>query len=121
VRVVLPEKGFPRDGWLTRAEAAKLLWTCWQYRETQTVHIGPLKGQKIETGKRPLRHIARFILIGLYTGTRAGAIASASPYRTEGKSFVNLDSGIFYRLAIGKRATMKRQPPVPLPSRLLVT
>jgi hypothetical protein len=27
--------------------------------------------------------------------------------------------GVFYRLAIGKRATNKRQPPVPLPPELL--
>jgi hypothetical protein len=46
VRVVLPEKGLPRERWLTRSEAAKLLWTCWRYRETQTVHIGRLKGKK---------------------------------------------------------------------------
>jgi hypothetical protein len=96
-----------------------LLWTCWRYRETQTVHIGNLKGQKLETNKRPLRHVARFILIGLYTGTRAGAIATASPYRAAGKSFVDLDAGIFNRLAVGKRASTKRQTPVPLPRRLL--
>jgi integrase len=119
VRVVLPEKGLPRERWLSRAEAAKLLWTCWRYRETQTQHIGKLKGQKIETDKRPLRHVARFILIGLYTGTRAGAIATASPFRAEGKSFVDLNTGIFNRLAIGKRASTKRQTPVPLPRRLL--
>lgn len=92
-----------------------MLWMCWRYRETQTIHVGPLKGQKIETDKRPLRHVARFILIGLYTGTRAGAIASASPFRAPGKSFVDLDGGIFYRLAIGRRATTKHQTPVPLP------
>jgi integrase len=120
VKVVLPEKGLPRERWLNRSEAAKLLWTCWRYRETQTVHIGKLKGQKIETNKRPLRHVARFILIGLYTGTRAGAIATASPFRAEGKSFVDLETGIFNRLAVGKRATTKRQTPVPLPKRLLV-
>lgn len=119
IRVVLPPKGPARERWLTRDEAAKLLWTCWRYRETQTVHRGMLKGQKIETDKRPLRHVARFILIGLYTGTRAGAIATASPFKQEGKSFVDLDGGIFYRLAQGKRGTNKRQPPVPLPSRLL--
>lgn len=119
VRVVLPEKGLPRERWLTRSEATLLVWTCWRYRETQTVHVGSLKGTKVETDKRPLRHVARFILIGLYTGTRAGAIASASPFREPGKSFVDLDSGIFYRLAIGKRATTKRQTPVLLPSRLL--
>src|ERR1700722_19505008 len=119
VRVVLPEKGLPRERWPTRSEAAKLLWTCWRYRETQTVHIGNLKGQKIETDKRPLRHVARFILIGLYTGTRAGAIATASPYRAVGKSFVDLDTGIFNRLAVGKRASTKRQTPVTLPRQLL--
>lgn len=78
-----------------------------------------MKGQKVETGKRPLRHVARFILVGLYTGSRAGAIAAASPLKPAGRSFVDLDSGIFYRLPVGKRATMKRQPPVPLPPRLL--
>jgi integrase len=119
VRVVLPEKGLPRERWLTRSEAAKFLWACWRYRETQTVHVGPLKGRKIETDKRPLRHVARFALIGLYTGTRAGAIATASPFRAEGKSFVDLESGIFNRLAIGKRASTKRQTPGPLPDRLL--
>jgi integrase len=119
VRVTLPPKGAPRDRWLTRDEAAKLLWACWRYREQQTVHRGRLKGQQIETDRRPLRHLARFILIGLYTGTRASAIASASPYREVGHSFVDLDHGIFYRLAIGRRATNKRQSPAPIPPRLL--
>lgn len=119
VHVTLPEKGLPRDRWLTRAEAARLLWTCWRAREIQTAHRGPLKGQKIETDKRPLRHLARFILIALYTGTRAGAVATASPTAADGRSYVDLERGIFYRLAQGKRATNKRQPPVPIPPRLL--
>jgi integrase len=119
VRVALPAKGPGRDRWLSRSEAAALLWACWRYREVQTRHRGPLKNQKIETGKRPLRHIARFILIGLYTGTRAGAIASASPYRDTGRSHVDLENGIFYRLAQGRRPTKKRQPPAPIPDRLL--
>lgn len=58
-------------------------------------------------------------MIGLYTGTRAGAIASASPERGDGRSFVDLNRGIYYRLAQGVLATNKRQPPVPLPPRLL--
>ncbi|MGY4319048.1 tyrosine-type recombinase/integrase [Bradyrhizobium sp. JR3.5] len=119
VRVALPAKGPGRERWLSRSEAAALLWACWRYREVQTRHRGPLKNQKIETGKRPLRHIARFILIGLYTGTRAGAIASASPYRDKGRSYVDLENGIFYRRAQGRRPTKKRQPPAPIPDRLL--
>jgi len=119
VRVTLPHKGLPRDRWLTRDEAARLVWACWRYREQQTVHRGRNKGQPVATEKRPLRHLARFILIGLYTGTRASAIASASPYRDTGHSFVDLDQGIYYRLAIGRRATNKRQSPAPIPPRLL--
>jgi integrase len=119
VRVSLPAKGAPRDRWLTRNEAAALIWHCWRYREKQTVHAGVLKGQMFTTDRRPLRHVARFILIGLYTGTRAGAIATASPYQEEGRSFVDLDRGIFYRNAIGRRVTNKRQTPAPVPPRLL--
>ncbi len=119
VRITLPPKGQPRDRWLTRDEAAALLWACWTAREVQTQHRGRQKGRKIVTDKRPLRHVARFILIALYTGTRASAVASASPVRAEGRSFVDLQKGMFYRLADGKRVTNKRQPPVPLPSNLL--
>jgi integrase len=119
VRVSLPPKGESRDRWLTRKEAAALIWHCWRHREKQTIHSGSSKGGAVSTNRRPLRHIARFILIGLYTGTRAGAIASASPYAEPGRSYVDLERGIFYRKAIGKRATKKRQPPAPIPPRLL--
>lgn len=119
VRVSLPQKSGPRDRWLTRSEAARLLWACWRYRETQTIHRGEQKGDLTATDRRPLRHVARFILLGLYTGTRAGAIAAASPYAASGRSYVDLDRGIFYRLPQGRRATKKRQPPAPLPQRLL--
>jgi integrase len=119
VRVALPPQGQARDRWLTRPEAAAILWACWRAREVQTIHLGKMKGQKIATEKRPLRHVARFILIGLYTGTRAGAIASASPVQAVGNSYVDLQRGIFYRLAQGHIQTKKRQTPVPLPPRLL--
>ncbi|EFI51319.1 tyrosine-type recombinase/integrase [Afipia sp. 1NLS2] len=114
INVWLPQKGEPRDRWLTRSEAAKLIWACWRHREVQTHN-----GKKVPTAKYTLRHVARFILIGLYTGTRAAAIAAASPYKAEGRSYVDLENGVFYRLKIGKRKTNKRQPPVALPSRLL--
>jgi integrase len=120
VRVSLPPKGEARDRWLTRKEAAALIWHCWRYREKQTIHSGKSKGTPVRTDRRPLRHIARFILLGLYTGTRAGAIASASPYAEPGRSYVDLERGIFYRKPIGKRATKKRQTPAPIPARLLV-
>jgi len=119
VKITLPPKGEPRDKWLTRADAAKLIWTCWRYREMQKMSRGPLKGQKVATGKRPLRHLARFILIGVYSGSRAGAIAAASPIPAVGRAFIDLDRGIYYRRRQGDAKTNKRQPPVPIPPRLL--
>jgi integrase len=119
VRVSLPPKGEAHDRWLNRKEAAALIWHCWRHREKQTIHAGSAKGRSVVTERRPLRHVARFILIGLYTGTRAGAIATASPYAEQGRSFVDLERGILYRKAIGKRATKKRQTPAPIPPRLL--
>jgi len=119
VRITLPKKGQRRERWLTRVEAAKLIWICWRAREVQTIHRGPSKGQKVVTNKRPLQHLARFILIGLYSGTRAGAIASASPIAAIGRSYVDLDRGVYYRRPQGKLETNKRQPPMPIPPRLL--
>lgn len=119
VSVWLPEKGEARDRWLTRSEAAAMIWAAWRYREVQTIHVGPDKGKKVITDRRPLRHVARFLLIGCYTGTRAGAIASASKLRSIGKSYVDLERGMYYRKAIGKKTTNKRQPPAPIPPRLL--
>lgn len=119
VSVWLPEKGEARERWLTRSEAAAMIWAAWRYREVQTIHVGPDKGKKVVTDRRPLRHVARFLLIGCYTGTRAGAIASASKLRSIGKSYVDLERGMYYRKAIGKKTTNKRQPPAPIPPRLL--
>lgn len=119
VYVWLPPRGEPRTRWLTRNEAAKMIWTAYRYRELQTIHKGRRRGEPTSTEKRPLRHIARFLLVGCYTGTRASAIMSASITRQTGKSHVDLERGIYYRKPIGKKATKKRQPPAPLPDRLL--
>ena len=81
-------------------------------RETQTVHRGSRENQTVTTDRRPLQHVARFILMAVYTGTRSGAITSASISRGVGRSFVDLERGIYYRLAEGNRETKKRQPPI---------
>lgn len=119
VSVTLPARGDARTRWLTREEAAKLLWSAWRAREKQGRERGNKDADRLPTKRKTLQHVARFILIGLYTGSRAGAIATASWERGTGKSFIDLEAGIFYRHASGKRQTNKRQPPVPLPSRLL--
>jgi integrase len=110
VSVVLPNERLPRDRWLTRSEAARLVKVAWHYREVQ-------KGYP--TGRRSRQHIARFILVALYTGTRAGAVCGAAFERVSDGGYIDLDRGVFYRRPAGKRETKKRQPPVPLPPQLL--
>lgn len=95
VRVTLPAKGLPRDRWLTRDEAAALIWACWRSRETQPEFHGAYRGLKFKTKKKTAQHVARFILIALYTGTRAAAVAAASPFKTDGRAYVDLEQGMF--------------------------
>jgi integrase len=110
VSVVLPEKSAAREGWCTRAQVAKLIWTAWRYREIQD-------GKP--TNRRPWRHVAKFLLVTAYTGTRSGATCAAALEPTEGKGWIDMDRGIFYRRPAGERETKKRRPPVPIPHRLL--
>ncbi|MEM6381127.1 MAG: site-specific integrase [Pseudomonadota bacterium] len=108
--VRLPPKPAPRDRWLESGEAARLIWTAWRYREVQ-------KG--MTTQRRTRQHIARFAIVALYTGSRAGAICSASFERMPGRGYVDLESGLFYRRPEGEAETNKRKPTITLPRRLL--
>lgn len=119
IEVDLPPKGAPRVTWLTRSDVARLLWVCWRHGRTVRLPRGRERGKVVESEWHDLRHVARFILMGVYTGSRSGAIFSASIHAGANKSFVDLDSGIFYRLADGAAVTNKRQPPAPIPGRLL--
>lgn len=114
VEVWMPPKSPPRVVFLERDEAARLLWHCWRMREVQTHG-----DREVVTRKAPWRHLARFILVGLYTGTRAGSIASAGFERAPGVAWIDLEGGVFHRLPVGKVETAKRQPPARIPSRLL--
>jgi integrase len=89
--VVLPDKVEGRERWLTRSEAAQLLRTA-----------------------RRAPHLARFILLGLYTGSRSGVLLGLE------WSWVDLNSGTMRRRAPGKaESKTKRTPRVRLGSRIL--
>jgi len=107
----LPPAPKSRERYLTRDEAARLLWAAWRYR----------KATKLSTskGRHTLRHLARYILVGLYTGSRNGDICNAAVIPTIGRGYVDFDRGIFKRKPDNKEATSKQQPTIPLPSRLL--
>lgn len=110
VEVVLPPAGASANRWLTRAEAAALIRAAWRYRERQ---LG------VPTGRASRKHVARFILVALYTGSRAGAVCGAALDPTAGRGWIDTERGVFYRRPAGQRETKKRTPPVPLPPQLL--
>lgn len=99
-----------REEWLTRGEIARLVWTCWRACEVQGNN---------PTSKRTTRHLARFVLLAYYTASRPGAVLTASWHAAAGRSYLDLEHGVFYRLRAGARETAKRQPPVRLAPRLL--
>ena len=88
--VTLPRAPEPRDRWLTRNEAARLL-----------------------RAARRVQHLRRFVLLGLYTGTRFGALLSLE------WSWVDLERGVMRRRAPGEADSSKRRPPVRLSPRML--
>lgn len=90
VKVSLPPKGERRDRWLTRSDAARLLLRAWRKREVQTIASGPRKGETYVMPRHPARHLARFILVGLRTGTRSGPICGASFVKEVGKPWMEL-------------------------------
>jgi integrase len=110
VEVVLPPERPARERWLTRSEAARLVLAAWRYREIQ-------KGKP--TDRRSRQHVAKFVLVALYTGTRASAVCGAALEPTVGRGWIDVEPGVFYRRPAGLRETKKRQPPVPLPPGLL--
>jgi integrase len=119
IEVPLPPKSPSKDRWLTREEAARLLWVCWRTKEVQTRSRKGDKGPGVPTKKYRWRHIARFILVGLYSGTRASAICSAALSKREGSGYVDLENGVFYRRRVGVAETNKRQPSIRMPDRLV--
>jgi integrase len=81
--IVLPPKPRPRDRWLTRSEAASLLLAA-----------------------RTTRHLSRFILLGLYTGSRSGNILRLQWPQ------IDLSSGVMARVASGEAQDAKKRAPV---------
>lgn len=110
VEVTLPPRSQPEERWLTRDEVARLIWTAWTHRELQ-------KGRP--TKRRPWKHLARFVIAALYTGSRQGVITGAALSVREGAGFVDLDQGVFYRRPRGEGDRTKRRPSIRIPARAL--
>lgn len=99
--VVLPIREKPKQRWLTRREAALLLWAARQLR---------VDG----------RHLTRFIIFGLYTGTRhKAALSLRIDQASTDCGQVDTETGILYRQPIRRRETKKRQTEARIPRSLL--
>src|SRR5262245_20268601 len=93
VHVPLPASSEPRDRWLSRPEAARLL----RASRTQKARL----------------YMPLFILIGLYTGRRKEAILSLRWHQ------VDLTARLIDFEVTGRARTKKRRGKVPIPARLL--
>lgn len=96
-KVTLPDEGERRERVLERSEVARMLWAC---------------------RKRKWDYVARFILIGLYTGTRHQAILGLRWSAALHGGHIDVGRGVIYRRGSGERETSKRRPPVQIPERL---
>jgi integrase len=106
VSVSLPKESEPRRRWLRPSEAAALIAGA----------MGFKNGKRVA---RPSYHVARFILIGLFTGTRHEAnLAMRWGVNSKGGWF-DLDHRVMYRRGEGEIDTNKRRVPAPIPDRLL--
>lgn len=114
--VDLPEKPeSPRDA-LTRSQAAALLWAATGHKR------GP-DGRWVATTpqvRAQRLHLRRFVLIGLYTGSRSKVTTLLLWEEAVQQAWVDLEKGAVYRRGRGERdKATKRRPVVRIPSRLL--
>jgi integrase len=64
-------------------------------------------------------HVTRFILIGLYTGTRHATILELQWCESDTGGHIDLERATLYRRGANDRETTKRRPPVRITPRLL--
>jgi integrase len=108
ILVSLPPAAGPRERHLTRSEVAELLTGALGWDRRGIRHSAKIN-----------RHLARFILVALYTGTRHDAILHLQWTPNTDGGWIDLDSGVIYRRSEAMVESKKRRPPVPIPPRLL--
>lgn len=111
-KVTLPKAGSRRERVLERNEVARLLWACRRLtREGRKAPNGAIQ-------RTDYSHVARFILIGVYTGTRHDAILGLGWKTFKTGGHIDLARGIIFRRGHDETETSKRRPPVQVASRL---
>jgi integrase len=111
-KVTLPKAESRRERWLTRDEVASMLRAC--RRLSREGH----KAAKGAVQYTDYSHVARFILIGIYTGTRHDAIVGLGWGAARRGGHIDLERGVIYRRGSDDKETSKRRPPVRISGRL---
>lgn len=93
-----PDASRPRERYLERQEAAKLVRAARRLR---------------------FPHLVRYVLIGIYTATRDDAMRRLRWMRASQDGWIDADRGILYRAGFAEDQTTKRRPPMIIPDRLL--
>lgn len=118
--VTMPDKPPSRERWLTRTEAAELLLGAlgWRAHACDLATRRPTMWRRAPEAAQH-RHVARFVLIGLRTGTRHEALLALGwlPQTTGG--WIDVDRGVLYRRGEGDAETKKRRTPTRISERLL--
>jgi integrase len=96
--ITKPAKGVRRQRYLTRQEVAKMLWTARRLKHW---------------------HIARFILIGVYTGTRHEALLNLKWFPSDFAGHIDVDGSRLYRRGAAETETNKKRPTSRIPERLM--
>lgn len=97
--VTLPDPPPAKERWLTRDEVAALL--------------------RVARADPRSKHIARFILLALYTGTRPGAVLRVQWQPNTAGGHIDLERGVLYRAPAAAQQSKKRQTPARLPRQIL--
>lgn len=118
--VTMPDKPPPRERWLTRTEAAELLLGAMGWK----AHACDMRTRRPTMWRRSPeamlhQHVARFVLVGLRTGTRHEAILALGwlPQTTGG--WIDLEREVLYRRGEGDGETNKRRTPTRISVKLL--
>ncbi len=121
-KVVLPSKAeSPRDA-LTRDQVARMLRAAmgWRWTPKPGGRAGEGTWKRLSASAIANRaHLRRFLLIGVYTGSRPGVTAKLLWEESATSAWIDLDAGVIYRRGKSERDhRTKRRPLVRIPDRL---
>lgn len=112
--VSLPPKPEPKDDWLTRSEVARLLWAARARAWADRRRFGDTRANEPYTAN----HVCRFILLGVYTGSRSGILLSLRWTPNDVSGHVDLAHDTIYRKPARSVQSRKRAPKLRIHQRL---